>query len=103
MHAIVLTDQGLKQIEMPEPDLSPTDVMIRVGAAAINRMDLVLSGGGQYGSSGGLGTIPGLEWAGEIVKCGKPCSGQPPAWHEGNDDRKKRLRRVRAEIGSGLI
>jgi NADPH2:quinone reductase len=45
-------------------------VLIRVRAAALNRMDLLLATGGQYGSLGGPGTIPGLEWAGEVVASG---------------------------------
>lgn len=70
MWALATTTGGLAQTEAPAPQIGPDDILVRVSAVGLNRMDLVLAGGGQYGSSGGPGTIPGLEWSGEIVSCG---------------------------------
>lgn len=70
MLAMVTTTAGLAPQQVPDPSIGPDDVLIRVRAIALNRMDIVLASGGQYGKVGGPGTIPGLEWAGEIISCG---------------------------------
>jgi NADPH2:quinone reductase len=53
---------------MPKPN--EDQVLVRAYAYALNRADLGVLSGGQHGSVGGPGTIPGMEWAGEVVEVG---------------------------------
>ena len=86
MQAAVLTENGvqIRQIETPKP--GPTQVLVKVRAAGLNRADLIMASGHRHGSAGGPGTVLGLEFAGEVeavgseVKTVKPgdrvmCSG----------------------------
>ncbi|MGV7206358.1 NAD(P)H-quinone oxidoreductase [Oxalobacteraceae bacterium A2-2] len=70
MRAIEITQFGgpdvLQLCERPRPSLSPTQVLIKVHAAGINRPDL-LQRAGQYPVPPGASDLPGLEVAGEIV------------------------------------
>jgi NADPH2:quinone reductase len=59
----------VQQVEPPRP--APTELLVRVRAAGLNRADLAVAAGARHGSFGGPGTIPGLEWAGEVVEVGK--------------------------------
>ncbi|CAA2158641.1 Phthiocerol synthesis polyketide synthase type I PpsC [Methylobacterium brachiatum] len=70
MKAVVAGPEGaiLADIETPTP--KPTEVLVRIRAAALNRADLAVAAGQQHGPAGGPGTIPGLEWAGEVVAVG---------------------------------
>jgi NADPH2:quinone reductase len=45
-------------------------VLVRVHAAGLNRADLGIAAGHKHGPAGGAGTIPGLEWAGEVAEVG---------------------------------
>ncbi|ALM82853.1 zinc-binding dehydrogenase [Bordetella sp. N] len=70
MKAIVVTDNGLSLQEVPIPTVGPTDVLVRVGAASLNRADLTVAAGHRHGKVGGPGTIPGMEWAGVVEAVG---------------------------------
>ncbi|MEY4580622.1 MAG: hypothetical protein RL701_5325 [Pseudomonadota bacterium] len=70
MRAYVLTSEGLRLTDAPVPVLRPADVQVRVRAAALNRMDLALARGHKHGGVGGVGTVLGAEWAGEVVAVG---------------------------------
>jgi NADPH2:quinone reductase len=59
---------SVEEVELPRP--KPTELLVRVHAAGLNRADLGVSAGARHGSFGGPGTIPGLEWAGEVVEIG---------------------------------
>lgn len=85
MKAAVAGENVLEIREVPQPKPKPTEVLVKVHAIGMNRAELP----GSYGSghSRVTGTIPGLEWSGEVVECGaevrdfKPgnrvmCSGQ---------------------------
>lgn len=48
---------------------------MRVRAAGLNRTDLGVIAGGMHGSQGGVGTVPGLEWAGEVEQIGANAKG----------------------------
>ena len=65
----------LELVERPVPRPGPDEVLIRVGAAGINRPD-VLQREGRYPPPPGAPTILGLEVAGEVVALGK---GAEPA------------------------
>jgi len=70
MKAAVVTATGLEVSEVAMPKLSPTQVLTRVRAASLNRADLAVVSGQQHGRVGGPGTIPGLDWAGDVVAVG---------------------------------
>ncbi len=73
MRAIVCKDWGepadLELGELPEPDLGPGQVRIRMRAAGVNFADIVLVRG-QYQEKPELPFAPGLEGAGEILEVG---------------------------------
>jgi NADPH2:quinone reductase len=70
MKAAVVGDGGLELREVPAPRPKPHDIVVKVRAASLNRADLGVAAGHQHGPIGGAGTIPGLEWAGEVVEVG---------------------------------
>ncbi len=78
MRAAVVASQGieLKDVEQPQPAVD--QVLVRVRASALNRADLAVVSGGRHGSHGGPGTIPGMEWAGEVVSIGQGVTGFKP-------------------------
>jgi len=55
--------------EMPLPDVKPTDVLIRVAYAGVNRPDCIQRAG-HYPAPPGASPLPGLEVAGEVVAIG---------------------------------
>ena len=86
MQAAVLTGTGIEVRDVEKPTPAPNQVLVRVRAAGLNRADLMIASGHMHGSSGGPGTVLGLEFAGEVeavgseVKTVKPgdrvmCSG----------------------------
>jgi NADPH2:quinone reductase len=70
MKAAVVTANGLEVRDVPVPQPGPDQVLVRVRAASLNRADLHVISGQQHGRVGGLGAIPGLDWAGEVVEVG---------------------------------
>jgi NADPH:quinone reductase len=73
MTAIELRGKGGPEVltvaEVPTPEPSPSQVLVRVAAAGVNRPD-VLQRKGHYPAPKGHSEIPGLEIAGEIVAGG---------------------------------
>ncbi len=78
MKAYVLTSEGPAIADVPEPTPGPNDVLIRVRAAALNRVDLAMMRGHVHGGAGGVGNALGVEWAGEVVATGAAVEGLPP-------------------------
>ncbi|MBF0280074.1 MAG: zinc-binding dehydrogenase [SAR324 cluster bacterium] len=70
MKAAVLTKNGIEINSVAEPQVQSNQVLVRVHVCGLNRADLHVAAGQMHGSSGGIGTIPGLEWSGEIVEVG---------------------------------
>jgi NADPH2:quinone reductase len=68
--AAVVTSSGIAVQSVADPRPGATDVLVRVRAAGLNRADLGIAAGHQHGPAGGAGTIPGLDWAGEVVEVG---------------------------------
>jgi NADPH:quinone reductase len=60
----------LMPVERPVPVPQPGEALIRVGAAAINRAD-IMQRAGRYPPPPGAPTIPGLEAAGTVVEVGE--------------------------------
>lgn len=78
MKAYVLTESGpeLKDVDPPRP--KPHEVLVRVRAAALNRVDLAMARGHVHGGAGGQGAVLGLEWAGEVAELGSEAEGLAP-------------------------
>ncbi len=70
MKAAVVTEAGVQVRDVPEPKPSPTQVLVRVRACGLNRADLAVAAGHSHGSIGGVGTVVGMEFAGEVVEVG---------------------------------
>src|SRR4030095_3116451 len=75
MKAVYLTETGSPEVlrfgELPEPSLGPNDVLIRVRACSLNRLDVFT----REGSHGTRITPPhalGGDFAGEVVRVGEP-------------------------------
>jgi NADPH2:quinone reductase len=75
LKAAVVTESGLMVRDVPAPKPKPNEVLVRVRAASLNRADLGVAAGHSHGSIGGPGTIPGLEWAGEVAETGADVNG----------------------------
>ena len=73
MIAIAIAEPGgpdvLRPIEVPVPQPSAREVLIRVAAAGVNRPDL-MQREGKYPPPPGASDIPGLEVSGTISACG---------------------------------
>lgn len=74
MRAVVITKAGgpeaLEIQDRPVPTPGPTEVLVRVHATALNRADLFQRQGRYPAPPGAPADIPGLEFAGEVERCG---------------------------------
>ena len=70
MRAAVVTETGVRVRDVPEPKPSPQQVLVRVRTCGLNRADLAVAAGHSHGSVGGVGTVVGMEFAGEVVEVG---------------------------------
>lgn len=74
MKAIVISKHGGPEVlelrEVPDPEPSAEDVLVRVRATALNRADLLQRRGLYPAPPGVAPDIPGLEFAGEVVAIG---------------------------------
>jgi NADPH2:quinone reductase len=79
MKAIVFTGAGGPEVvevrEVPDPVPQRGEVLVRVRAAALNRADLLQRRGLYPPPPGVREDIPGLELAGEVVRCGEGVAG----------------------------
>jgi len=75
MKAVVLNTEGFSLAEAARPVPTDEQVLVRVRACGMNRADLGVIAGGMHGAQGGAGTIPGLEWAGDVVEVGVKVRG----------------------------
>ena len=73
MKAAVSSENGLQVRDIPRPVPKPNEVLVRVKAASLNRADLAASRG--TGFHGNMGTVVGLDWAGEVVEAGADVQG----------------------------
>jgi len=77
MKAVSITEPGgpavLRVIDVPVPRPGPSEVLIRVAAAGVNRPD-VLQRRGRYPVPPGASPLPGLEVAGEVIAIGSDVS-----------------------------
>lgn len=82
MTAIVIKAPGGPEVlvaaERPVPVPGPGEILIRVGAAGVNRPDIMQRRGQYPPPPGAPVEIPGLEVAGEVVACGVGASRFTP-------------------------
>src|SRR5205814_304625 len=70
MKAYVYGANGAAIADVPKPAPKATQVLVRVRACGLNRADLGMTKGHAHGTAGGVGTVLGMEWAGEIAVIG---------------------------------
>ena len=75
MKAATVTEEGVRILDMPEPSPKPNEVKVRVRACGMNRADLMVAGGASHGGIGGVGTVVGMEFSGEVVDVGADVEG----------------------------
>jgi NADPH:quinone reductase len=75
MKAAIASEQGLMIREVPKPSPKANEVLVKVQAAALNRADVGQTHGQRHGSSGGIGAVLGMEFAGEIESVGAEVKG----------------------------
>jgi putative PIG3 family NAD(P)H quinone oxidoreductase len=79
MQAIIFDEFGgadvLHLAEVPAPTVRPTDLLVRVHAAGVNRADIKHRQGGYGRPDFGDSTIMGLEIAGEVIETGSETTG----------------------------
>ena len=75
MKAFVFGNEGAGISEVAKPTPAGTQVLVKVRACGLNRADLGMTKGHAHGSSGGVGTVLGLEWAGDVVEVGPAVKG----------------------------
>jgi NADPH2:quinone reductase len=81
MKAVYLTETGSPEVlrfgELPEPSIGPTDVLIRVRACSLNRLD-VFTREGSHGTRITPPHVLGGDVAGEVVRVGEGVDGFQP-------------------------
>ncbi|MGA7807452.1 quinone oxidoreductase family protein [Bradyrhizobium sp.] len=75
MKAYVYGANGAAITDVAKPTPKGTQVLVRVHACGLNRADLGMTKGHVHGAAGGLGTVLGMEWAGEVAELGPDARG----------------------------
>jgi NADPH:quinone reductase len=75
MKAYVYGANGAAITDVAKPTPKGTQVLVRVHACGLNRADLGMTKGHVHGSAGGVGTVLGMEWAGEVAELGPEAKG----------------------------
>jgi NADPH2:quinone reductase len=75
MKAYVYGANGAEITDVAKPTPKDTQVLVRVRACGLNRADLGMTKGHAHGRAGGVGTVLGMEWAGEIAELGPEAKG----------------------------
>ncbi|MGJ4885728.1 quinone oxidoreductase family protein [Bradyrhizobium sp. HKCCYLRH1065] len=75
MKAYVYGAQGAAITDIAKPTPKGTQVLVRVRACGLNRADLGMTKGHVHGAAGGVGTVLGMEWAGEVAELGPNARG----------------------------
>jgi NADPH2:quinone reductase len=75
MKAYVYGANGAEVTDVAKPSPKGAQVLVRVRACGLNRADLGMTKGHAHGSAGGVGTVLGMEWAGEVAEVGPEAKG----------------------------
>jgi len=75
MKAYVYGANGAEIAEVAKPSPKGTQVLVKVHACGLNRADLGMTKGHVHGAAGGVGTVLGMEWAGEVAELGPDAKG----------------------------
>jgi NADPH2:quinone reductase len=78
MKAYVYGANSAQITDVAKPTPKGTQVLVRVRACGLNRADLGMTKGHAHGGAGGVGTVLGMEWAGEIAEVGPEAKGVKP-------------------------
>ena len=71
MKAVTIGDDGVEIKELPNPEPTSEQVLVKVKSCGLNRSDLLETQGQSFGHTGGDTKIIGGEFAGEIVEVGE--------------------------------
>ena len=75
MKAYIFGANGAEVTDVAKPSPKGAQVLVRVRACGLNRADLGMTKGHAHGSAGGVGTVLGMEWAGEVAEVGSEAKG----------------------------
>jgi NADPH2:quinone reductase len=75
MKAYVYGAEGPTLTDVAKPAPQGAQVLVRVRACGLNRADLGMTKGHVHGARGGVGTVLGMEWAGEVTELGPDARG----------------------------
>ena len=75
MKAYVYGANGAEITDVAKPSPKGTQVLVKVHACGLNRADLGMTKGHVHGAAGGVGTVLGMEWAGEVAELGPDAKG----------------------------
>lgn len=75
MKAYVFGANGAAIADIAKPSPKGSQVLVKVHTCGMNRADLGMIKGHVHGAAGGVGTVLGMEWAGEIVELGPDAKG----------------------------
>jgi NADPH:quinone reductase len=75
MKAYVYGARGPAITDVAKPSPKGTQVLVHVHACGLNRADLGMTKGHAHGAAGGVGTVLGMEWAGEVAEIGRDAKG----------------------------
>src|SRR4051795_2484589 len=75
MKAYVYGANGAEITDVAKPSPKGTQVLVKVHACGLNRADLGMTKGHVHGAAGGVGSVLGMEWAGEVAELGPDARG----------------------------
>ena len=75
MKAFVYSVSGAAIADIAKPSPKGTQVLVKVQACGMNRADLGMIAGHVHGAAGGVGTVLGMEFAGDVVELGPDAKG----------------------------
>ncbi|MEA2883413.1 MAG: NADPH:quinone reductase [Bradyrhizobium sp.] len=75
MKAFIYGANGAEISDVARPQPKGTQVLVRIRANGLNRADLGMTKGHAHGAAGGVGTVLGMEWSGEVAELGPEASG----------------------------
>lgn len=78
MRAVTIENNEIKVAEAPDPICGSEDLLVKVASAGLNAADILQKKGLYPAPQGIPQNIPGLEFAGQVVRCGDKTTGFAP-------------------------